>query len=99
MKNREYFNSLFDIYSLLLTEIEKETFINYYVEDLTLNEIAFNRHISKSSVSKTLNSALDKLKEYESILKIKEHKKELMSLLELDDITKIKEKIKVIIDN
>jgi len=40
MENREYLNSLFDIYKDLLTPTEQETFINYYEEDLSLSEIA-----------------------------------------------------------
>lgn len=68
MENREYLNALFDIYKELLTDIEKETFINYYVEDLSFSEIAENRNISKSSVGKTLKNAEDKLTKYESVL-------------------------------
>ncbi len=98
MENREYLNSLFDIYGELLTDIERETFLNYYVEDLSLREIADNRNISKSSVSKTLNSAEDKLKEYEKILKVKTLKKELNNILEEKNIDILKERLTKIIE-
>ena len=49
MENREYLNSLFDIYAYLLTKTEQETFEDYYMEDLSLQEIADNKNISKSS--------------------------------------------------
>lgn len=98
MENREYLNNLFDIYKNLLTKIEQETFINYYGEDLTLSEIAENRGISKSSVGKTLNNVEDKLKQYEESLKIFSLKNDLKEILELNDINKIKNKLKNLIN-
>ena len=93
MENREYLNSLFDIYKELLTNIEQETFISYYGEDLSLSEIAQNRHISKSSVGKTLSLVEEKLQDYEQKLNILKTKKELEKLLTIEDIKVIKEKI------
>lgn len=93
MENREYLNSLFDIYKDLLTEIEQVTFKSYYEEDLSLSEIAELRNISKSSVGKTLKGVEDKLKEYERILHNNMIRKELLSMLELDDIKEMKERI------
>ena len=98
IENREYLNNLFDIYKNLLTKIEQETFINYYGEDLTLSEIAENRGISKSSVGKTLNNVEDKLKQYEESLKIFSFKNDLKEILELNDINKIKKKLKNLIN-
>jgi len=99
MENREYLNKLFDIYKDLLTSIEQDTFINYYIEDLSLSEIAENRGISKSSVGKTLNQAETKLKEYEEILHISSLKSQILEILDFDDINYIKEKItKLIVD-
>lgn len=94
MESREYLNSLFDIYKELLTEVEQETFINYYSEDLSLSEIAENRGISKSSVGKTLKQAAEKLEDYEKKLGIYQNKISLSSLLNEDDIKNIKEKLK-----
>ena len=97
MENREYLNSLFDIYKELLTNIEQETFISYYGEDLSLSEIAENRHISKSSVGKTLSLVEEKLQDYEQKLNILKTKKELEKLLTIADIKVIKEKINEIL--
>ena len=47
-----YYNNLFDIYSELLTDKEKETFSLYYQEDLSLSEIADNNNISKKKKKK-----------------------------------------------
>ena len=97
MENREYLNKLFDIYKELLTEIEQDTFINYYEEDLSLSEIAENRSISKSSVGKTLSLTENKLKEYEEKLNFLKTKEELNNILEIENIDELKEKIKNII--
>ncbi len=83
MENREYLNNLFDIYKDLLTTIEQETFMDYYEEDLSLTEIAENRHISKASVSKTLKQVTTKLIDYETKLKIFENN----SLKNTEDIS------------
>lgn len=99
MENREYLNSLFDLYKELLTPTEQETFTDYYVEDLSLQEIADNRKITKSSVGKTLKNATEKLEEYERIIKNYQTKKELSMLLEEQDINLLKDKIKKIINH
>ncbi len=93
MENREYLNALFDIYKDLLTNIEQETFISYYVEDLSLNEIAINRGVSKSSVGKTLNNALEKLHNYETTLHNFETRNALNNILLKNDISSIKKDI------
>ena len=98
MENREYLSSLFDIYKDLLTSTEQETFISYYMEDLSLSEIAENRGISKSSVGKTLNQAEEKLKEYEKLIGKNQIKKELNSLLEENNIDNLKSRLTKIID-
>jgi len=99
MENREYLNKLFDIYKELLTNIEQDTFINYYIEDLSLSEIAENRGISKSSVGKTLNGVEEKLKNYEKVLKIETMKSDILKSLDISDIDTLKEKIINILSN
>lgn len=89
MENREYLNSLFDIYKDLLTITEQTTFTDYYIEDLSLQEIADNKNISKSSVGKTLKSATEKLQEYESKLHIYTQNKRLKEALKNKNYTLI----------
>ncbi len=81
MENREYLNKLFEIYKDLLTKIEQTTFISYYIEDLSLSEIAENRGISKSSAGKTLKNVEDKLLNYEQTLKILAKKNQIIKIL------------------
>lgn len=99
MENREYLNSLFDLYKELLTKTEQETFEDYYMEDLSLQEIADNKNISKSSVGKTLKSAIEKLEEYEKILHNYKTKTIIEEILLESDINRIKETIKSILEN
>ena len=98
MENRCYLNNLFDIYKDLLTDIEQLTFVNYYMEDLSLSEIALNRGISKSSAGKTLKQVEDKLKEYEDKLKIYSFKEELIKIMEENSIDEIKKRVTSILN-
>ena len=94
-----YYNNLFDIYSELLTDKEKETFSLYYQEDLSLSEIADNNNISKSAVGKMVKNILEKLDNYEKILKIYNTRKQLLILLQEEKIEKLKNKLKKILNN
>ena len=94
MEDFLYYNDLFDIYSELLTENERESFLEYYQEDLSLSEIAENKNISRSAVSKTINKVTTKLNDYESKLHIYAKKEQLLKIIESDDINKIKDEIK-----
>ncbi len=77
MKDLVYYNELFEIYSELLTDKEKDAFKDYYFEDLSLSEIAENNDVSRAAVSKMVNTVVDKLKYYESII----HKHEMKNLI------------------
>ena len=87
MENRDYLNNLFDIYQKLLTDVEIETFKSYYFEDLSLSEIALNRHISKSSVGKTLKQVTTKLTNFEDILHLYNLKADLTTSLHSSNLS------------
>ncbi len=93
MKDFVYFNDLFDIYCELLTENEKNTFKDYYQEDLSLSEIADEKNVSRSAIQKTIKNVIEKLTNYENVLHIYAKNRTLYEVLELNDIEKIKEKI------
>lgn len=91
-----YYNKLFDLYGNLLNEREKEIFTLYYNEDLSLQEIADERGVSKSSIGSAIKTINKKLDEYEkklgllnkvNILKILVEKIEDKKLQ--DNITKV----------
>lgn len=98
MKDFVYYNELFEIYGTLLTDKERETFKDYYCEDLSLSEIADNKSISRAAVQKMVSNVIDKLNYYENILKINKNNKTLKECLDLSDINLIKDKITNILD-
>lgn len=73
MKKILFMNELFDIYSELLSKTQRDIFIDYYADNLSLSEIAENRNISRSGVYDALKKAENSLLEYEGKLQI--HKK------------------------
>lgn len=87
MKDIILYNELYLCYEDLLTEKEKETFLDYYSEDLSLSEIADNNNISKAAVSKTVNHVIDKLLDYESKLHLNEKNKIVNDAIEKKDIS------------
>ena len=85
MKNIVLYNELYLCYEDLLTDKEKETFLDYYSEDLSLSEIAINNKISKAAVSKTVNHVIEKLLSYEEKLHLNEKNKVVSAALEKKD--------------
>ena len=47
-----------------LTELQRQTLIAYYFEELTIPQIAARRGVHKSTVSRTLHRAESKLRRY-----------------------------------
>ena len=99
MEEFVYYNNLFDIYSELLTEKEKDNFKDYYQEDLSLSEIADEKNVSRSAIQKTIKNVIDKLIYYESILHIFEKNSKILDVLSDDNIEIIRKKIKEILES
>ena len=74
-KIQEYVE-LFDLYKNLLTDSQRETFEEYYFNDLTLQEIAENKNITKNAVHDSLKKTEQLLKEYEEKVGFLKYKKE-----------------------
>ena len=47
-----------------LTPLQRQTLIAYYMENRTIPQIAADRGVNKSTVSRTLHRAEDKLRRY-----------------------------------
>ena len=92
MKEREYILSLYELYKELLSDRERDYFENYYYEDYNLQEIADNYEVSKSYVGKYINEIEDKLKKYESALKLHDKFGRIRSLIDSldDEVLKLK---------
>ena len=61
---------LWDVYSALLTETQREITNLYFNLDLTVSEIANEKGISRQAVSECLKGCIQQLEEYEDKLHI-----------------------------
>lgn len=87
---------LYEFYGDLLTDKQKETIELYYLEDLSLTEIAKIQKISKQGVSDSLKRSEISLLNFENKLKMYEKSNEISNLInrleqnlieDMDDIT------------
>ena len=92
-----YYNNLYLIYKDLLKENNSEIFDLYYGENMTMQEIADLKGVSKSRIGIIIKNVEQKLDNYESILKLNERNTKLKELLEIEDIKIIKEEIENIL--
>ncbi len=91
-----YYVELFDYYGTLFTDKQREYFIDYYFNNLTLQEIAENNNVSRNAVHKNLKEIIRKLDYYEDNLKLLENKQKIEKLIKDIDVN-IKEKIEELI--
>ena len=90
MEDIVYYNELYDLYGELLTDTQKKYFEDYYFHNLSFSEMAENYDVSRNAVFKQLHIVLDKLDEYEKVLKLKEKKEKILKIV---DNTEYYEKI------
>jgi len=81
MENREHLIILYDYYSELLTEQQKEYFELYYFDNLSLSEIAYNLSKSRNAIHKSIKAVINKLYEYEEKLKLYNKHTEIKKIL------------------
>ena len=91
-----YYVELFDYYGDLFTDKQKEYFIDYYFNNLTLQEIADNNNVSRNAVHKNIKELKEKLDYYEEKLNLYKNRKKIEKILEKVD-KKIKEEIEELI--
>ena len=65
MEEVVHFNELYDLYRELLTDRQREIFEYYFFDNLSLEEIASNDGVSKSSVAKTVKQVKETLEDLE----------------------------------
>lgn len=92
------YNNLFDLYGNLLNEHEKEIYKLFYEEDLSLQEIADLRKVSKSAIGKTIQTITKKLESYEEKLGFLNKFHHLEKVVEESKDSTLKEKIKKILE-
>ena len=87
----ELMNNLLDLYGGLLTENQLNVMELYYMNDLSLSEIAEELSVTRSAVHDTLKKASAMLEMYESKLGLLDKEKEKRLLLEMIDELSIEE--------
>ena len=89
---------LFDYYENLLTDAQRNYFIDYYFNNLSLAEISENQNVSRNAVSKDLKLTVEKLNNYEEKLKLYEKDSKLRKVINKIEDNKIREEIEKILD-
>jgi len=92
-----YFNDLYDLYSDLLTDKQKEYFEDYYFNNLSFSEMAENYDVSRNAIFKQIHIVTDKLQEYEDKLHLLSKKNKLIEIINKIDNENIKEELEKII--
>ncbi len=74
-------SQLYDFYSELLSEKQKQYLNDYYFNDFSLTEISENYDISKQAVSNNIKRTITELEEYEEKLNLIKLNNERLFLL------------------
>lgn len=98
LEEREELIKLFDNYSSLLTDKQKQYFEAYYFDDWTLAEIALEYDISRNAVFDQIKKTAAILKHYEECLHQVSHLSKLKESLDKNDLDDIKKTIQQIIE-
>lgn len=76
-----YLNEIYIYYKELFTDKQQMYFEDYYMNDLSLSEIAENYGISRNAVHNQLKIVEEKILYYEETLGLKRKKEEINNLL------------------
>lgn len=68
LEKQVLYYSLFAFYSVLLTNKQRQYFTNYFIENLSLQEIADLQKVSRTAIHDSLQKVLILLNKYESKL-------------------------------
>ena len=80
MNDIVYYNDLYDLYGLLLTDKQRKYFEDYYFHNLSFSEIAENYGISRNAAFNQVHIVVQKLEEYETKLELFKKKNQLLSI-------------------
>lgn len=92
MDRKIYLNNLYDYYSLLFTEKQREYFEAYYFNDFSLSEIAENNGVSRNAVHGQIKIVEEKLEFYESTLHLFDKSEKIRAIIKNLD-NEIREKL------
>lgn len=97
MEDVIYYNELYDLYSKLLTDKQREYFEDYYFMNLSFSELAEKYSVSRNAIFKQLKITKEKLEEFEAKLELKKKREKLIEIADLIDDKKIKEELEELI--
>lgn len=92
MDKEIYLSALYDYYSVLLTDKQKNYFEDYYFNNYSLSEIAENNKTSRNAIHKQVKETENKLLDYEDKLKLYQKASEIEEIIK-DFDEDIKEQI------
>ena len=72
--------ALYDIYGKLLTKNQAKMFELYYMDDLSLREIAVNEYVTFQAVRSALKTAENRLEKFEKTIHMYETKENIKKL-------------------
>ncbi|MDO4995921.1 MAG: hypothetical protein Q4E69_01960 [Bacilli bacterium] len=93
MEDLVYYNDLYDIYSLLLTDKQREYFEEYYFNNLSFSEMAENYNVSRNAIFKQIKITKEKLDEFEEALGLYKKREKLLNIIENVDDKRIKKEL------
>lgn len=93
-----YYNNLFDCYGDLLTDKQREYFIDYYQNNLSLSEMAINYGVSRNAIHKQLKKIIEVMENYEVKLSIISKNNKIMDLIKCLNNDKLLSEIERIIE-
>lgn len=93
MEERDKIIILYDYYSELFSEKQRQYFEDYYFSNLSLGEISENTGLSRNAIHKNIKTVEEKLAFYEEKLQLYKKKQLLEELINKIDDKEIKEKL------
>ncbi len=93
MEERDKLIILYDFYSDLFSDKQKEYFEDYYFSNLSLGEIAENTGLSRNAIHKNIKTVEDKLNFYEEKLELYKKRLELEEIINEIESINIKDKL------
>lgn len=86
-----YLNSLYDLYSELLTEKQKMYFEDYYFSNLSYGEMSEKYSVTRNALFHQMKLIEEKLISFEEKLKLLDKKNKINDIIELENNKRIKE--------
>ena len=93
MEDVVYYNELYDLYSLLLTDKQRQYFEDYYFENLSFSEMAENYGVSRNAIFKQLKITKEKLEEFENLLKLHDKSRKIQEIINDIEDDKLKKEL------